>query len=560
MIAILSILTFSGCARRQARDQFMLWSETDPGFDSTVRRLEMAYAFDEPADSISNLTEHLERLADADTANRIKTARVHFWKARYYSRFSPYTGERDGMIEKELLLARQNYSDTAAYPYDMLRLAYLENPAIKRDIESSYYHNMRLLKKARMLGDSLTSAGLLNYLGLTYLHLGDSATARECFRQTRDIFASLGMTAWEKRMQLSEAQACDNSHRSRRDSLFSELLGYSIARRDTMFSVVVLHNLFRATGNYRYFDDIIHTVNNDTAGRNINAYARAMIAADLFRRKVHTDSASTLASQAIAGFDSGIIPEYAAVIYHTCAMAMRLQGNYSEATTYLERYVSISDSIARANTNNEMLRKLARQRISENDNLILRAKMRDRTLFLSALLTLAIIAMTAVIAVIRRHNRLKLSKISSDLALTKNKLQLAASRAVVQDNESTITDAIEAIQSLINDDKLSAADGQKVISTLKAQLTNHEELETFQKIFESVHPDFTNRLLAEKPGLSNSDIKLATYIAMQMNNKQISRVMHIAYQSVLTARYRLRSRLNLPKDISLESYLRSFGE
>lgn len=317
MIAILSILTFSGCARQQARDQFMLWSETDPGFDSTVRRLEMAYAFDEPADSISNLTEHLERLADADTANRIKTARVHFWKARYYSRFSPYTGERDGMIEKELLLARQNYSDTAAYSYDMLRLAYLENPAIKRDIESSYYHNMRLLKKARLLGDSLTSAGLLNYLGLTYLHLGDSATARECFRQTRDIFASLGMTAWEKRMQLSEAQACDNSHRSRRDSLFGELLGYSIARRDTMFSVVVLHNLFRATGNYRYFDDIIHTVNNDTAGRNITAYARAMIAADLFRRKVHTDSASTLASQAIADFDSGIIPEYAAVIYHT---------------------------------------------------------------------------------------------------------------------------------------------------------------------------------------------------------------------------------------------------
>lgn len=53
---------------------------------------------------------------------------------------------------------------------------------------------------------------------------------------------------------------------------------------------------------------------------------------------------------------------------------------------------------------------------------------------------------------------------------------------------------------------------------------------------------------------------MAEYVAMGMDNRQISRVMMIEYKSVITARYRLRSILKLSKEESLEDYLRQFTD
>ena len=47
---------------------------------------------------------------------------------------------------------------------------------------------------------------------------------------------------------------------------------------------------------------------------------------------------------------------------------------------------------------------------------------------------------------------------------------------------------------------------------------------------------------------------------MGMDNRQIARVMRIEYKSVITARYRLRTRLKLNKEDSLESLLHRLSE
>lgn len=560
-VTVISVALLSGgCYDKRTRDPFMLWSPVSAPFDSVVRSLELAYAFDQPHDKVLKLTRQLAKIAAADTANDVMQGRVHFWKARYHYRFTPYTEERDNATAREIQLAREAYADTTQHPYDMFRLRYLAQRQANRNIENAYFHNMEILRQGRFFGDSLTVAGTLNNIGLIHLNLGDSTSALNYFKRTCAIFKALGMKDWEKRILLSVAQANGGARSSSSDSIMRELLGYSLERRDTLFALIILHNLYSNDNDISHLRMALALTQEKPSFANSTAYYRAMIANDMFSHGDAIDSAITLAHQAVDGMETTIMPEYEAAILHTYSMALRREGRVDSALWYLDRYVAISDSVARQNTDMEMLKKLAQQRINDSANQALRKSMRERTLFFIIILVVVVLAMSVLMLVLRRHNNLKVSKMSSDLALTRNKLQLAASLAVVQDNESTIDHTLRTIRQMMDEGKISHADGLNVCSALKAQLTNHDELEAFQKVYESIHPNFTSRLLNDCPGLSENLLKLATYIAMQMDNKQIARVMRIEYKSVITARYRLRTRLGLAKEESLEAHLRRYAD
>lgn len=49
------------------------------------------------------------------------------------------------------------------------------------------------------------------------------------------------------------------------------------------------------------------------------------------------------------------------------------------------------------------------------------------------------------------------------------------------------------------------------------------------------------------------------YVAMGMDNRQIARVMNIDYKSLITARYRLRTKLGLERKDSLDDALREYS-
>ena len=95
---------------------------------------------------------------------------------------------------------------------------------------------------------------------------------------------------------------------------------------------------------------------------------------------------------------------------------------------------------------------------------------------------------------------------------------------------------------------------------MKAHLNKSDELEAFGQIYERVSPNFAKKLKATCPKLTEGQLRMAEYVAMGMDNRQISRVMMIEYKSVITARYRLRSILKLSKEDSLEDYLRQFTD
>tara|TARA_B100001079_G_scaffold256575_1_gene253184 strand:- start:112 stop:1827 length:1716 start_codon:yes stop_codon:yes gene_type:complete len=93
---------------------------------------------------------------------------------------------------------------------------------------------------------------------------------------------------------------------------------------------------------------------------------------------------------------------------------------------------------------------------------------------------------------------------------------------------------------------------------LKAEIkniTNSEKAyEEFDKMFSQVYPKFYKRLNASAK-LSQTDIRLASYIKMNHTNNEISRISGISLRTVESQRYRLSKKLNLSNGQDLNSYI-----
>ena len=82
-----------------------------------------------------------------------------------------------------------------------------------------------------------------------------------------------------------------------------------------------------------------------------------------------------------------------------------------------------------------------------------------------------------------------------------------------------------------------------------------EDWQNFKSYFNQVHPNFETKLKADHPDMTVNDIKLAALIRMNLTTKQIATINNVSILAVKKARYRLRKKLNISEDESLEDLL-----
>ncbi len=83
------------------------------------------------------------------------------------------------------------------------------------------------------------------------------------------------------------------------------------------------------------------------------------------------------------------------------------------------------------------------------------------------------------------------------------------------------------------------------------------EWEDFKMRFENVHENFFRNLRERCPELTNGDLRLCALLKLNMNMKEAARVLGISPESVKTARYRLRKKLNLNGDENLVDFIQN---
>jgi DNA-binding CsgD family transcriptional regulator len=87
-----------------------------------------------------------------------------------------------------------------------------------------------------------------------------------------------------------------------------------------------------------------------------------------------------------------------------------------------------------------------------------------------------------------------------------------------------------------------------------------EDFETLKADFAEIHTGFFSRL-QQKAGnsLTRLDLKYCSYILMGLSNKEIAVRLNVESKSIRMARYRIKQKLNLDKEKSLDHFIRSLA-
>jgi DNA-binding NarL/FixJ family response regulator len=96
---------------------------------------------------------------------------------------------------------------------------------------------------------------------------------------------------------------------------------------------------------------------------------------------------------------------------------------------------------------------------------------------------------------------------------------------------------------------------RKMIKSLTEDEHIDNEWENFSKHFDKVHSDFVSQLKKVHPQLTSNELKLCTYLRMNLSTKEIAQLSNISVRGVEVSRYRLRKKMGLTSEENFFDYL-----
>ena len=146
------------------------------------------------------------------------------------------------------------------------------------------------------------------------------------------------------------------------------------------------------------------------------------------------------------------------------------------------------------------------------------------------------------------------------LEIKKKNSELASSTLNNIKKNELLTNLIEDINKIDKDVLNSSLHSpiKKVIKKINNHLVDKDDWLAFELHFRNVHATFFGKLRNKHPDLSSNEIKLSSYLKLNLSSKEIASLMNISIRSVEQGRWRLRKKLDLPKDSNLVNYIQSF--
>lgn len=96
---------------------------------------------------------------------------------------------------------------------------------------------------------------------------------------------------------------------------------------------------------------------------------------------------------------------------------------------------------------------------------------------------------------------------------------------------------------------------KRINTLLKDIEKNSANWNQFASHFDELNDGFLNNLKAKHPALSRNDLKVCAYLKLHFTSKQIAQLQNITVRGVEIHRYRLRKKLQIETELSLNDYL-----
>lgn len=237
--------------------------------------------------------------------------------------------------------------------------------------------------------------------------------------------------------------------------------------------------------------------------------------------------------------------------------------NPAEALEDYKAYVKIKDSLASLENNqkieelyiiNETEKKEQQIQNQKNEIELLETKNTLSNLQ-RILLGLALaLALIAVYAFYQRNKNNKLAKEKVEAELEFKTKELTTHALHLAKKNEVLNDLKEKAQALKAD--ADADPGyQMLIQTINFDLQDDNNWENFSRYFEQVHKGFNTKAQKQFPNVTKNDLRLMALLKMNLTSKEIANVLNISSGGIKKARQRLRKKMEINSNESLEAVI-----
>ncbi len=117
----------------------------------------------------------------------------------------------------------------------------------------------------------------------------------------------------------------------------------------------------------------------------------------------------------------------------------------------------------------------------------------------------------------------------------------------------TFSQEIEHMKSV--DQHMTDERTKHLTELIHSHILTEEDWKQFRILFDKVHPGFFIRLKEKMPDLTSAETRLLALTKLQLAPREMASMLGISYDSILKSRQRLRKKINLPEEGSLDELL-----
>ncbi len=150
-------------------------------------------------------------------------------------------------------------------------------------------------------------------------------------------------------------------------------------------------------------------------------------------------------------------------------------------------------------------------------------------------------------------SQLKNEKLQSEID-HKNR-ELANTTMHLLDKNEFIIDIKRDLKAVLGNGHDARSEINQIIKSIDRNVNVEADWEHFTLHFDDVHNGFLKRLKEQYPNITPLETKLAAFLRMGMNTKEIASLLHNSVRGVEISRYRLRKKLHLGKDVNLTEFM-----
>ncbi len=153
-----------------------------------------------------------------------------------------------------------------------------------------------------------------------------------------------------------------------------------------------------------------------------------------------------------------------------------------------------------------------------------------------------------------KRNKLEKEKVDAELAFKKKEL---TTHALHLAKKNEVLEGLKQKAEELKANETSTKGYQQLIRTINFDLQDDNNWENFSRYFEEVHKDFNSNVKSKYPEVTSNELRLLALLKMNLSSKEIANILNISPEGIKKARYRLRKKLDITTEDSLQDLVLS---